>query len=64
MHSSEIRDLCSMKCSSKMLQNLLYFTYAFTPYSFFFVFTLVYKGEKSKVAKNEKYYVGFLIQKI
>ena len=31
---------------------------------FFFVFTLVYRGEKSKVTKNEKYYVGFLIQKI
>ena len=26
-HSSEIRGLCSTKCSSEMLQNLLYFMY-------------------------------------
>ena len=38
-HSSEIRGLCSTKCSSKTLQNLLYFMYdkahvVFFPFSF------------------------------
>ena len=36
-HSSEIRGLCSTKCSSEMLQNLLYFMYTKT-YLVFFIF--------------------------
>ena len=40
MHSSEIRGLCSTKCSSKMLQNLLYFMYKKT-HVVFFVFHFV-----------------------
>ena len=34
-HSSEIRGLCSTKCSSETLQNLLYFMYKENPRSFF-----------------------------
>ena len=39
-HSSEIRGLCSTKCSSKTLQNLLYFMYKKT-HVVFFVFHFV-----------------------
>ena len=39
-HSSEIRGLCSTKCSSETLQNLLYFMYKKT-HVVFFVFHLV-----------------------
>ena len=66
LHSSKIRGLRSMKCSSKTLQNLLYFMYKKTHVVFFrfsFCATLlypfvdidqgIYKG-KSKVARNEK----------
>ena len=35
VHSSEIRDLRSFKCSSKTLQNLLYFMYKKTHVVFF-----------------------------
>ena len=37
IHSSEIRGLCSTKCSSKTLQNLLYFMYKKTHVVFFVV---------------------------
>ena len=40
MHSSEIRGLRSTKCSSKTLQNLLYFMYKKT-HVVFFVFHFV-----------------------
>ena len=39
-HSSEIKGLCSMKCSSETLQNLLYFMYQKT-HAVFFVFHFV-----------------------
>ena len=41
-HSSEIRGLRSTKCSSKTLQNLLYFTYVYKKtHVIFFVFHFV-----------------------
>ena len=40
-HSSEIRGLCSTKCSSEMLQNLLYFMHKKTHEVFFFAFHFV-----------------------
>ena len=40
LHSLEIRGFCSTKCSSEMLQNLLYFMYKKT-HVVFFVFHFV-----------------------
>ena len=41
LHSSEIRGLCSTKCSSETLHNLLYFMYKKT-HVVFFIFSTLY----------------------
>ena len=48
LHSSEIRGLCSMKCSSETLQNLLYFMYKKTHVVFF-----VFHFEQLSFCPNE-----------
>ena len=62
VHSSEIRGLRWMKCSSETLQNLLYFMYKKT-HVVFFIFHFI-KNIKLHEMKNEKNYMGFLIHKI
>ena len=64
LHSSEIRSLCWMKCSSKTLQNLLHFLHVvfliLWNFAFFTSWMSWCKGEKSITTQN---YMGFLEQK-
>ena len=64
LHSSEIRSLCWMKCSSKTLQNLLHFLHVvfliLWNFAFFTSWMSWCKGEKSITTQN---YMGFLMQK-
>ena len=72
IHSSEIRSLCLMKCSSETLQNLSYFWNTETHLKFFsfFIFHFVLRFfslrkimGKNKVARNEKKLHGFSYSK-
>ena len=55
-HSSEIRGLCSMNCSSETLQNLLYFMYKKTHVVFFVVHfrQLYFFPYECRHARNEQ----------